>query len=378
MRQPRKPRSIRLSHAPPLRGGSDPNRSHRPRQVGRSELALSALQEMRGRGLRPDVRIHESVLLGLSYQGDPDLCLRALEDLKSRGLSPSTNCYFACIRACVPGSRYVLALRLLGEMRDRGVQVTDLVLREVIRCFWRGSAPGDSVGTTKTFREIRRLMMDSQHVPHASVEPIARATRPPAAVPAEAGVQGEEAEGEEAAAEAPEAAAAAPQLLDGPGRVSLVCMNAVLEILGQWGWSIDAVYMLQKSGGCPPKPWLSAAGSAHPLAPPAESMGVQPNLSSYIHVADAFLTRAGKASVDKERWTAEAAESAAPSVAAGISGVDPALVEAAEGSDVPLEHQMGGESGSGARREDLIDLLQQAEQVMEMARVRWRRGAQPA
>ena len=44
--------------------------------MGRSEFALKVFEDMKGRGFRPDNRVYEALLHGLSYSGDADLCVK--------------------------------------------------------------------------------------------------------------------------------------------------------------------------------------------------------------------------------------------------------------------------------------------------------------
>lgn len=62
---------------------------------------------------------------------------------------------------------------------------------------------------------------------------------------------------------------------------SLLCFNALLSVLDQWGWNRNARVEFVRLKCCE----------------------LQPNLTTFEHVAGAFLTKAGSAPVDQSLWT---------------------------------------------------------------------------
>ncbi|CAM9091252.1 unnamed protein product [Chrysoparadoxa australica] len=92
-------------------------------RMGEWEWSVRLLQEMRAKGLSPNVFSYGSAL-GACAKGGAKGAATAmvlLQQLKEDGVEPNVVIYTAAIDACSKGGLWERALELLGEMRDAGV-----------------------------------------------------------------------------------------------------------------------------------------------------------------------------------------------------------------------------------------------------------------
>ena len=91
----------------------------RARQPQRS---LALLDEMRTRGVQPDVISFNAAISACGAAGRWEHALSLLEEMPSRGVEPDAYSFNAAISACGAGKQWERALSLLLEMRTRGVE----------------------------------------------------------------------------------------------------------------------------------------------------------------------------------------------------------------------------------------------------------------
>ena len=91
----------------------------RARQPQRS---LALLDEMRTRGVQPDVISFNAAISACGKGEQWKRALSLLEEMPSRGVEPDVYSFSAVVSACGVGGQWKRALSLLEEMRTRGVK----------------------------------------------------------------------------------------------------------------------------------------------------------------------------------------------------------------------------------------------------------------
>jgi pentatricopeptide repeat protein len=100
--------------------------------------------------VQPD---YQNLLRILGQGGCLQAALEVLDDLKSRGVRPDLSAYNHAINAAAPGGAYVEAERLLEEIRTAGLAPNSVTYGTMIEVMGQGGRWEDAVGYFERYLE---------------------------------------------------------------------------------------------------------------------------------------------------------------------------------------------------------------------------------
>ncbi|CAN0110586.1 unnamed protein product, partial [Ectocarpus sp. 12 AP-2014] len=108
-------------------------------RLGRDRACLSALYEMRARGIKADTYTYVTAMKAVGAAGQWEIAVSLLVELRElEGVSPDVYVYTAAISACSTAGRWEEALDLEGEMRRRGIKPNAYTVTSCISALARG------------------------------------------------------------------------------------------------------------------------------------------------------------------------------------------------------------------------------------------------
>eukprot|EP00752_Nemacystus_decipiens_P002158 g2055.t1 len=108
-------------------------------RLGRDRACLSALLEMRARGIKADTYTYVSAMKAVGAAGQWKVAVSLLGELRElEGVAPDVYVYTAAISACSTAGRWEEALSLEGEMRRRGIKPNAYTVTSCISALARG------------------------------------------------------------------------------------------------------------------------------------------------------------------------------------------------------------------------------------------------
>eukprot|EP00903_Cladosiphon_okamuranus_P011015 g10404.t1 len=108
-------------------------------RLGRDRACLSALFEMRARGIKADTYTYVSAMKAVGAAGQWEVAVSLLGELRElEGVAPDVYVYTTAIAACSTAGRWEEALSLEGEMRRNGIKPNAYTVTSCISALARG------------------------------------------------------------------------------------------------------------------------------------------------------------------------------------------------------------------------------------------------
>ncbi|KAJ0092837.1 hypothetical protein Patl1_26124 [Pistacia atlantica] len=129
-------------------------------EEGLAEEAVCALEEMKHNGLKPSLKIYNSIIHGYSRSSKFEDALFFLHEMKGIGLKPKTNTYDGLIQSYGKYKMYSKIDMCLKEMKLDGCSPDQFTYNLLIREFARGGLLKRMEGAYKSLRS-KRMHFDS-------------------------------------------------------------------------------------------------------------------------------------------------------------------------------------------------------------------------